>query len=383
MAEDTREKGTLTVRCDQPTAAEAVQIEVRKPNLTLVGVTSPSQPIDIPVGKYHVRGISASGVELTGEVDVVGGQQTELWLHNDSSEIAFTRPAIKSNASVRSQYAQASEGFESFEISTRLVDLRSFTGNVLLGQAVPSLIPAAHEEPAPVPNRHRFSINPGDLCVIQVRVASKVLNLVPPISPRRGCSLEVRQDEKGIACEFGISKDAGTFLNAYASGQLEAATAATRATFNRDAGTLLEMAEDLFEDKLEDPMGAILSGLGLLRMGELGKLGEWTDKLQRLLPWSPDVVCVRGEYLARVGEHAQALEVFLNLQARGLPVFADSLSHALNRLRIYLRVKDLEYRGSDVAHLVQRLQRFSSVSDLRSPYVSYAGEDPNEPGNPS
>ena len=61
-------------------------------------------------------------------------------------------------------------------------------------------------------------------------------------------------------------------------------------------------------------------------------------------PWPPDVVCVRGEYLARVGEHAQALDVFLNLQARGLPVFADSLSHALNRLRVDLRVKDLDYR---------------------------------------
>ena len=381
MAPDSREKGTLTVRCDQPTAADALQIEVRKPNLTLVGVTSPSRPIEVPVGKYHVRGISSTGLELSGEVDIVGGQQTELWLTPDSSELSFSRPAVKSRPLVRSRSTRPAEESESFEIDTSGADLRTFAGNVLLGQAVRSSVAEAHEDPATAPKRHRFSINPGHLCVIQLRLAGHVINLVPPISPRRGCTLEARASADGVTCQFGISAEAGVFLNAYASGQLDAATVATRATFNRDTGALLEQAEDLFEDKLEDPMGAILSTLGLLRMGELGKLGEWTDKLQRGLSWSPDVVCVRGEYLARVGEHAQALDVFLNLQARGLPVFADSLSHALNRLRVYLRVKDLEYREADVARLVERLQRFASVSDLKSPYVSYPGEDPNEPGS--
>ena len=80
-------------------------------------------------------------------------------------------------------------------------------------------------------------------------------------------------------------------------------------------------------------------------------------------------------------EHSEALDIFLSLPPRGLPVFADSLSHALNRLRMYLRVKDLAVHEAEVSSLAQRLQRFASVSDLKSPYVSYTGEDPNEPGS--
>ena len=166
---DTREKGTLKVRCEQSAAADPVQIEVRKPNLTLVGVTSPSQPIEVPVGKYHVRGISSTGLELSGEVDVVGGQLTELWLQPETSEIAFAPPAVKSSASVRARSTRPSAEFESFEIATDPAGVRTFTGNVLLGQAVESSVPAAHENPDAGPNRHLFSIDPGHLCAIQVR----------------------------------------------------------------------------------------------------------------------------------------------------------------------------------------------------------------------
>lgn len=379
--QDTREKGTLMVRCNQPAAADALQIEVRKPNLTLVGVTSPSRAIEVPVGKYHVRGLSSAGLEMSGEVEVVGGQQTELWLQPESAEVAFDLPAVKSAASLRSRSTQPAPEFESFGIGTDPVVVRSFGGNVLLGQAVESVAPAAHRNPQSGPNRYLFSIDAGHLCALQVRMADTVINLVPPISPRRGCTLDVRAiEEGGVSCQFGISDDASVFLNAYAAGQLDAATAATKATFDRDSKDLLELAEDLFEDKLADPIGAILSGLGLLRMGELEMLGEWTGKLLRGLSWSPDAVCVRGEHLARMGQHGEALDTFLTLEPRGLPVFADSLSHALNRLRMYLRVKDLAYHETEVSRLAQRLQRFSSVSDLKSPYVSYTGDDPNEPG---
>jgi hypothetical protein len=377
--QDSREKGTLTVRYNQAGAADPLQIEVRKPNLTLVGVTSPSRPIEVPVGKYHVRGLSSAGLELTGEVEVVGGQQTELWLQPESADVAFDAPAVKSAASLRSRSTQPAPEFESFGVGTDPVVVRTFNGNVLLGQAVETAVPQAHERPPSGPDRHLFSIDAGQLCALQVRMADTVVNLVPPISPRRGCTLDIRRIEEGVACQFGISDDASVFLDAYAAGQLDAATAATQATFARDSKDLLELAEDLFEDKLADPMGAILSGLGLLRMGELEMLGEWTGKLLRGLSWSPDAVCVRGEYLARMGQHGEALNVFLGLEPRGLPVFADSLSHVLNRLRMYLRVKDLSYHETEVSRLAQRLQRFSSVSDLKSPYVSYMGEDPNEP----
>ena len=81
-----REQGTLTVHCKTQADSGAVQIEVRKQNLTLVSVTSPSQSVQVPAGHYQIRGIAPDGAEMVGEVSVVSGQDAEVWLEGDEAQ---------------------------------------------------------------------------------------------------------------------------------------------------------------------------------------------------------------------------------------------------------------------------------------------------------
>src|SRR2546423_15128052 len=91
-------------------------------------------------------------------------------------------------------------------------------------------------------------------------------------------------------------------------------------------------AEELLEDKQQDPIAAAVGGYALLRFSALERLHDWTANLHSWFEWLPDGAAIRGEHLARMGQHDEALDAFLTLPSRGLPLFSDGLAYAVNRL---------------------------------------------------
>jgi hypothetical protein len=121
----------------------------------------------------------------------------------------------------------------------------------------------------------------------------------------------------------------------------------------------------------------------LLRLGDVGpQLSDWAAlKVQSDFPLA-DSSALRGECLARAGRHAEALDAFLQLSVRGLPLFADGLTLALDRLRAYDRASKIALapsRRKAAGELLARLQPFGTFADFDNAFLSYTGSDPNEP----
>jgi hypothetical protein len=141
-------------------------------------------------------------------------------------------------------------------------------------------------------------------------------------------------------------------------------------------------AEQLLEEKRANPLGAAVGAYALLKLGNVAQLHDWTGNLFNWFPWLPDGAAIHGEFLARNGQHKQALNAFLKMGERGLPTFSDGLSYALDRLRIYTTVTDRQSDQIDVKSakaLLERLIPYATHSDFNQSFLTYTGINPLEP----
>jgi hypothetical protein len=141
-------------------------------------------------------------------------------------------------------------------------------------------------------------------------------------------------------------------------------------------------SERLLRDKMADPVGAAVGAYALLRFGELGRLRDWTDNLRILFPSLPDGAAIRGEHLARAGQHHEALGVFLELAERGLPIFTAGFFYAVDRLELYIRVTDSTFTPAEQSaaeSLLGQLNRFVPYVDRKAAFLTYPGADPRQP----
>ena len=120
-------------------------------------------------------------------------------------------------------------------------------------------------------------------------------------------------------------------------------------------------AEKLLKDKEGDPLGASVGAYSLLQFGELDRLHDWTSNLMNWFVWLPDGLAIRGEHLARLGQHQEALAVFSQLPSRGVPQFTVGLSYAVNRLKVYTGASGSEF---DPAVRVQAQQALAYLDDI-------------------
>jgi hypothetical protein len=176
--------------------------------------------------------------------------------------------------------------------------------------------------------------------------------------------------------------DAEMLLRYYGRGSIEEA-----ATIVTDKNTSF-VAENLLYRKVSDPIGAAVGAYVLLRLGALDRLADLTKNLCDWFTWLPDGLVIRAEHLARLGSHAEALALLLQLPDRGLPYFSDGLFSALNRLRFYVEVGRKQtpaaLPGLDKAPaLLQQLQRFASYARFQKPILSFTGTDPGSPDDQS
>ena len=147
-------------------------------------------------------------------------------------------------------------------------------------------------------------------------------------------------------------------------------------------------AELLLGEKLEDVVAATIGAYALLRLGELERLHDWTENLRNWFPWLPDGAAIRGEHLARLGRHGEALACFAELPRRGLPVFTDGLSYSVDRIRLYVNLGRDHFAGMPISYddalgLRRRLESYGTFADLREPFLTFTGLDPSRPDDRS
>jgi hypothetical protein len=113
-----------------------------------------------------------------------------------------------------------------------------------------------------------------------------------------------------------------------------------------DIESTATLAERLLKEKIEDPIAATVGAYALLRFSDLDRLHDWTENLRQMFLWLPDGSAIRGEHLAREGNHTTALDAFLELAERGLPFFGSGLTYAVDRLRTYVSFNSTEEKNN-------------------------------------
>lgn len=368
----------------------ALPVEVRKSNLALVAQTLTTQSVDLEPGTYYVTAKLPAGQELFNQVTVVEGkpdivtltpepedESPHEWLEVDSY-ITGWQPATPSSAS----------SLEGLGPQNVVAKLRAFSGNVLLGETKARddqtwLIPL----PAPSQGVAKFNVFPGDVRFVQL-LQPKVspLNIALPISPLIGsptgigCQLVLTWQPDGLLSVDVLLEHAAadTLLRYFQRGLLEQAATMTTS----DA----LQAEQLLYQDLSHPIAGAVGAYALLRFGNLERLHNWTETLNDRFKWLPDGAAILGEHLARLGKHEEALPVFLELPSRGLPIFSDGLSYAIDRLRLYSTTDDTGFKveARSVAHTVlKQLQRFAPFVDFRKILLTFTGVDPSNPDDKS
>ena len=383
-----------------------VPIEVRDSRMKLIHETTASKSVTVEAGTRYVITARLPAGNVITDVVKAEGAELEVKLLLEEEETTAGAPEPESSlyfASMRAQSAapppplgkprrrrrrlppnavrrdlpMADMPFGQLAMSeTELVPapglpeatMRFFSGNALAGKA--QLVALNPEKKSTSPVVSELAAPPADeLRFLQCAHAHlPPVNIALPVSAQNGCSIVVRRETSRYWVEVSPVHQHAKLLLGYAQNQLA----------QSEAG----LATQLVYGKFDDPIGAAVGAYALLRVSKLrSEIGGWLEHLMKAFPWLPDGAAVRGEHLARWGMHDQALDAFVEVPKRGLPIFSDGIRFTYDRLRFYCTIDDL---GPDNAgrarEALERIKPFVKFIDFTKPVTTFLGKDPNHPG---
>jgi hypothetical protein len=393
----------------------ALPVEVRRADASLAARTFTSEAVDnLGAGDYIVTARLPSGMELTDLVTISEdaaqtAKQFTATLKpdtmdespNESTEVPlyFGLPQKAAVAAASTTRAPVS-GLESMggDEDTASLYVRLYWGNPLDESASVEVDTNAFFAPIQQENIG-ITVLPlqapsNAACFLQVlQPGAEVLNIAVPMGgdgPAGACSAVIRvlppapNDQEVSRPQFSIdlhtpNRDADALLRYREQGL------ATGAVLDQSAA---RMAESLLGGKEKDQVAAAIGAYALLRVNDLERLHDWTGNLQKWFPWLPDGAAIRGEHLARQGEHVEALTAFLLLSERGLPLFSEGFAFAVDRLRLYLAANDSPKVPTNFAAeaiesaraLLERLNTFAPFVEHAQTLLTFTGRTPDQPG---
>jgi hypothetical protein len=201
-------------------------------------------------------------------------------------------------------------------------------------------------------------------------------NIALPARPEGDCVLVLVRLPKGnIAADIQLEHTQADLLLRYREEGLLGAAEATVHSRSLDA-------EELLRQRHSDPVATAVRAYSLLRWGEHERLRDWTEKLKERYSWFPDGAAIRGEHLARLGRHEEALAAFLEIPERGLPLFSGGVSYTVDRLRLYAGQGEAVFPQRDLSlarDALDRLQQFVTYIDFGRLVTTFTGLDPGAP----
>ena len=359
-------------------------VEIRRPNLTLVQRVLASETVTLQPGTYHVFARLPNGEEVHREVSVQENVETPpVILAPDPEELADSEP-LSFGLSVE----RGLESFRGEDTEGPSLEIAWYGGNPLAGKCVllPDFFPSGSQRTALLVYPLEFEPLP---MMVQITQAGRPpLNVLLPVSRFHMCQITIHRESDifSVKCK-PEHHTADLLLDYLAQGFLNEASTALRSETLENKQLLRQAAdaspaEQLFQARESDPVAAAVAAYGILRMGELKRLHDWTENLKNWFPWLPDGLAIRAEHLARLGNHAEALDLLLQLPERGLPLFRAGLGYVLDRLELYASVRPGSLdavKQAQAAELLARLKQFVSYVDFAKPCTTYTGRDPNQP----
>jgi hypothetical protein len=357
----------------QKRAGPEVPVEAVGPDLVLRNTTS-SRSLDVPGGEYFVRARVPGLKTITSRILVEEGQQSvDVKLGAEAATPA--RVSLAREPGFLGAVRRAGVETPAYYLrgSILSIRLRMMQGNLFDGvQPVEVSKWQAEETDAGVIVKIPPSEKPSIAQVIAFGLAP--INIILPIAANVGCSLIVRRriPAPSVDCKLQHPQ-AGLLLELGQTGRLRAAQAMM------DSPSL--QAEQLLFDKNDDPIAAAVGAYALLRTGELESLHDWTQNLMERFPLLPDGAVLRGEHLARLGEHAAAADALLAVRQRGLPIFVDGVSFLSTRLDVYGSANSRldTNRAEELRKFRQELEELASCVNSRATFSTFTGADPRHP----
>ena len=358
----------LTFTFAAPGVAD-VPIEVRTGNMALVARTVASQPLELGPGTYFVTTRVPDGEERTERV-VVTPEDRELEVTLSGPDPDAGGAAWDAALAKPSLLAKARAAF----IASPIKSIHVLHGNLFAGTLVPEQI--LDDPQIPDSGEPFFEIEGKDVPqfgrVMTSSGADAVIAL--PAWGEAGCRLFVdvfSHPPIHISLQHPQANLLRRLHELGRSGDAESVSRSNNLT-----------AERLLYQKRRDPIAAVVGAYALLRFNDIERLHDWTKKLYDVFAELPDAAVIRGEHLSRLGEHGQSLTALLDLPRRGLPLFAEGISLALDRLRLY------SMYGSDMfsppqieaaSLLAKQLQQIAASTDFTKSITTLAALNPEEP----
>jgi hypothetical protein len=395
----------LTFRLDFETEALRsleLPIEVRRPNAALITTALSSETLDLPVGEYYATTRLPGGqrlvtpftltesaeqtpqpVVLAPDPEDASPHEWEEVTHFLGRSAAARQAASPSSAGPDQRYAAADSDSSDAATAWPAPQLCVYSGNVIRRTHVLESAPAVLGHGRADPGRlAQFDVPPGrELLVAQlVQPGGPVQNIALPRSPEVGVSLVVSLIPAGDhRIEARLANHTADMLLQYSG--YGAATTATIA-----GRSWAVDGEQLLRAKSADPIAAAVGAYAILRVGDVTRLHDWTANLLEWFGWLPDGAAIYGEHLARMGRHADAVDAFAQIPARGLPFFSDGLFYAVERLRLYSNRKWKNAGRLDVSlarSVLDELEPFAPLMRRQRPVSTYPGLDVSEPDSAS
>jgi hypothetical protein len=411
QSEPTRVALSVSVQFhSQELAGLDVPIEVRRPNGVVVARTLCSQPVNVAPGRYFVSAILPGGQKLLDTV-IVDKDPVSIVLRPEIADLSpheweevthYLGPPKKTTPEAPEEDEPTTGGVKFYEHDVRGIIgaaagassfgldtgesllpppafLRLFRGNPLRdGMLMPV-------NPAQLAARNwdngrivEFSVEGPNMFVQLLVPGAQPRNMTVPTAGSFPASVVITRDavSGGYKMEAHVQHREAELLLRYT-----AQDAVQLADLTLESSAL--SAQRLMNDKDKNPIAAAVGAYALLRQANLSPLQDWTKPLCERFAWLPDGAAIRGEHLARSGRHAEAVKHFAMLCDRGLPIFADGLFYAYERMRWYAGLAPDALNGVDttlVQCVLQPLRPFAIWAHRKRPILSYPGLDPRSPG---
>lgn len=388
----TKKTGKLNfeVKFSRPNEIQNIDlpVEIRRANLSLVKTGLSSEQMELEPGNYFVISKMPAGQELLNQVEVKADKinlavlkpqedeesphESEAVQHYFVADRQKVLAALEKKAAIEEDFPRDSSQ-NLWKIST-FVQIRCFVGNLLTGKIEQIRVDWQNSESEE--GLYGFRVNGKDkIQIVQLlQNDAPPLNMILPAIRDHYCKLFITSLIQGkYTFDAHLEDQTADMMLRYSNKGYDWQTELLGAAVD---------AEELLRGKKQNPLSAAVGAYSLLRFNNLEMLHDWTENLRNWFKWLPDGSAIRGEHLARLGEHKEALRAFLELQERGVPIFSDGLSYTTDRLARYIELKS-DFIDSSTRekskNLLTNLQKITNCADFREPFTTFTGSDIKNP----
>ena len=365
-------------------------VEVRKPNLALVARTLTTQNVEVKPGTYFVTATLPAGQKLLAEVELKTSDATvelspesgDMSPHESHEQHHFLGTAFESSAAVASYNEtelKSGPRRQKRKVKVSLLSGRDPVDASAVSsargpsfQTLDSGVQCDYNEVSMYPEVRNY------LEVVQPDGSATRVALPASYSKRcfvvlRAISPEVTSTEVHLENVEADLLLRGSQTGRQVSIAKESETMSPRKLLSANS-------EEMVRQKIADPVAAAVAAYTFLNWGEITSLRPWTENLKNWFTWLPDGLTIRGEHLAQLGKHDDALKNFAALPLRGSPLFRDGLSYAIERLRLYTEAKTTHFSSEVVLkarNVLAWLGPIAAHTDFSQPILTLRGLVPS------